>query len=651
VRTSLRDDHTGYRPDIDGLRAVAVASVLVFHAFPGALPGGFVGVDIFFVISGYLISGIILRDLASDRFTFRDFYVRRVRRIFPALGLVLLATLLVGWWGLLPADFRQLGVHVAGGVGFVSNLLLWAETGYFDVAAELKPLLHLWSLGVEEQYYLLWPVGLFIFRRHVHRIFWLILAVALASFAANIVATDRFPDAAFYWPIPRFWELMVGSIIAYAQMFRPEAGKRSAARWSGVLSTAGVLLLLAALLLLHPKRTFPGWWALLPTSGAALLICAGPSAWFNRMVLSNRAMVYIGLISYPLYLWHWPLLAFARIFNGSELPPAGGRIALLLAAVALAVATYELLEKKIRRARHTAWSPRVVPALLTTLAVLGLYGLLVAGRHAQSRSAAVPQLTAISEAFDDWDYGGDRLIRGNVDQRVLFFGDSHMQQYLPRIEWLMKHHERPVRTVQFSTQNGCAPFPGVERPGRNCAGFVQRSLATARSAQVDTVVVGSSWQGFITRDDYFKVGEEHRGPALDLGAPANQWVFDEFEAALLGLVRAGKHVVIVGSSPRGPWFNPRTMVRKEGLDFVVTPHSNASLAEVRAQTAVVDARLRGIAERTGATLVDPMDTICSATECPALDAAGNPLYKDESHLRSSVVRERFDALDPFVYTH
>jgi len=648
-----------YRADVDGLRAIAVGAVLIFHAFPAALPGGFAGVDLFFVISGYLISRIILGDLKRGTFTFADFYSRRIRRIFPALTLVLVVTLLIGWWGLLPADFRQLGSHVVAGAAFLSNILLWNEAGYFDTAAEIKPLLHLWSLGVEEQYYLVWPVMLIVFRRHLHRIFWLILLVALGSFAVNIVATIRYPDAAFYLPIPRFWELMIGSVIAYAQVFRPATfaaappGTPAVAAQkvrSQLLSTAGVLLLVGAFALLSEKSAFPGWWALLPTGGAALLICAGPTGWFNRYVLSSRIAVFIGLISYPLYLWHWPLLTYARIFNAGERPAPSVRVAALIASFVLAWLTYEFLEKKIRHARKATWSHRVVPALATSMVALAIYGVLAYARVSEARSASIPNLAAVSEAFDDWHYNGDGIIAGDTERAVIFIGDSHMQQYLPRIEKVMKEHRAPVRTVIFRTLHGCSPVPGIERPGRGCDKFVANALKTAHEKNIETVVIGASWMGLISRADYYKAGEEYQGgPPIRFLTPESQWVLDDFEAQLKGLVDAGKRVVLVLSSPRGNVFDPRRMVRKDGFDFEVTISPPVPRDVVARGNSAMDQRLREMAARVGATIVTPLDALCSVTECPAADPQGAPLYKDESHVRTSVVVDRFDLLDPFVY--
>jgi len=643
------DTHTSsaYRSDIDGLRAIAVLAVLVYHAFPAALPGGFAGVDIFFVISGYLISGIILGDLKSGSFTFADFYSRRIRRIFPALILVLLFTLLVGWWGLLPAAFRQLGSHVVGGVVFVSNLVLWKETGYFDTAADIKPLLHLWSLGIEEQYYLIWPLALFAFRRHVHRMFWLIVGIALMSFSLNVITTMRYPDIAFYWPIPRFWELMVGSVIAYAQLFRTPAISTIQSQW---LSTAGVLLLAAALGLLSEGRAFPGWWAVLPTGGAALLICAGPAGWFNRCVLSNRVMVLVGLISYPMYLWHWPLLTYARIFNDGE--PAGPaiRVGLLVATVVLAWLTYELVEKKIRYLRKTTLGARVVPVLVASMAALGVYGVVIAATLSQARSASIPYLAAISEAFDDWQYGGDREIVGDTDRAVFFMGDSHMQQYLPRIEKIMSDHARPVRSVRFRTLNGCAPVPGIERPGRGCDRFVAAAFHDARSSDVDVVVIGGSWMGMFSRTDYFKTGEEYAGgEPIKFLTPESQWVLAGFEEQVRTLVAAGKRVVVVLTSPSDETLDPGKMVKWDGSRFNVIVARPLQRTAVEKDNDTMDEPLRDIARRLGVTTVNPLDVLCSTTECPAVDGEGAPLYKDLSHVRTSVVRSRFDLLDEFVY--
>ena len=635
---------TAYRPDVDGLRAVAVLAVLAFHAFPQAAPGGFAGVDVFFVISGLLISGIILGDLKRGRFSFADFYWRRIRRIFPALVLVLAGCLGLGWLVLLPDEFSQLGKHVAAGAGFIANLAFWRETGYFDTAAELKPLLHLWSLGVEEQYYLAWPLLLFLWRHRPRAMLAMIAALGAASFAANLWLVELRPSAAFYLPVTRFWELLVGAGLAWVALHgAPRPGFANAKAW------LGALLVILGFVLLNAGRAFPGWWALLPVLGTGLLIAAGPQAWLNRKILAHPALVFVGLISYPLYLWHWPLLSYARIVEGGE-PAAAVRIALLLASFLLAWATYEFVEKKIRCARPGALVRRsAVPALAASMTALGVFGIAALQGRVVPQSAAVPLVSEISRASLDWTYGGDRVIPGDSRRSVLFFGDSHMQHYWPRIEKLVTERAAPVRTVIFKTAGGCAPVPGIERRGLGCARFVAQGFALARAPEVDTVVIAASWVGFIDRPDHIRIGDD-AGVPLKLLTPETEWVLQGFESALRDLVARGKRVVLVLSSPRGNGFDPKSVIHREGVTVQVRNRlSPVPRTEVEALTAAIDARLKRIATTAGASVIDPSDWLCTAAWCPAADERGRPLYKDATHLRASVARERFDAVDRYVY--
>ncbi len=629
----------GYRPDVDGLRAVAVLAVLAYHAFPDSAPGGFAGVDVFFVISGFLISGIILDSLHEGRFSFVEFYWRRVRRIFPGLILVLAASLLLGWRLLLPDEFMQLGKHVAAGAGFVSNIAFWREAGYFDTAAELKPLLHLWSLGVEEQYYLVWPLLLFLFRKDRRRMLWMMLALAGVSFAANVWLTAEHPTAAFYLPVSRFWELLAGGLLAYFA---------SSGRFANLKAAAGFALVGLSLLLLSSERSFPGGWALLPVLGSVLLISAGPRAWINRRVLANGAMVYVGLISYPLYLWHYPLLSFLRVAYGAE-PPASLRLAMLAASVVLACVTYELVEKPIRRARRPVVRRISFPALSASMAALGVCGLLALQSLISPQSASVPLVREISSASADWGYGGDRVIPGDSSSAVLFFGDSHMQHYLPRIVKIMREHAMPVRTVIFKTTGGCAPVPGIERLSERCNAFVEQGFALARRPEVETVVIAASWVGFVDRPDYYRVGDARRKP-LNMLAPESAWVLKGFEAELRALTGAGKRVILILSSPRGEAFDPKSVIERDGMSVKVRGTlRGAPRSAVERVVSPIDSRLVAIAAAAGAALVDPTEWLCTAAYCPAVDSFGRPLYKDESHLRASVARACFDAMDRYVY--
>jgi peptidoglycan/LPS O-acetylase OafA/YrhL len=631
-----------YRPDLDGLRAIAVLAVLAFHAFPEAAPGGFAGVDVFFVISGFLISGIIFEALRAGRFSFVDFYRRRVRRIFPALILVLAACLALGWILLLPDEYLRLGKHAAAGAGFLSNIALWREAGYFAPAAEVNPLLHLWSLGVEGQYYVVWPLLLVVFAARPRTLPWMIAGLAAASFALNVWLTPRMHSAAFYLPPTRLWELMAGSALACRAHGGGPGGR------SDLKAVAGLVLVAAGIALLSAQRPFPGWWALLPVAGTALLIAAGPTAWVNRRVLSNPLMVYLGLISYPLYLWHWPLLVYARIAAGGE-PPASLRLALLTARFALACLTYELVEKKIRFAGLPSVRRLSVPALGAAMAAVGAFGIAVLQGRVPPQSASISLVNEIARASADWDYEGDRVILGDSTRTALFLGDSHMQQYWARVEKLLAEHAAPVRTIVFKTAAGCAPIPGIERRSLQCSRFVDEGLALAMQPEVETVVIAGSWVGFLSRGDYYRIGDPEARP-LRLLTPETDWVMEGFQEALARLVRAGKRVTIVLSSPRGEMLDPKSVIERDGMAVRVRgAFRPLPRAEVAALSRGIDARLTAIAEAAGASVIDPADWLCTPSQCPAADEAGRPLYRDATHLRASAARERFSAVDAFVY--
>lgn len=383
TRTSSPTSDPTYRPDIDGLRAIAVLSVVAFHAFPKAVPGGFVGVDIFFVISGFLITSIIVDGLATDRFSFAMFYMRRIRRIFPALIVVTLTCLVVGWFVLLPEEFRRLGKHVVAGAAFLSNFALWREASYFDVTSDAKVLLHLWSLGIEEQFYLIWPALLALAWRVRLNLLLVIAAVLAVSLAYSVKTTFSNQVAAFYSPAARFWELAAGALLTQlapspsnllaliglqAAPAEPRAG--IGPLQANLLSAAGLAAVVGSLFVITQRNHFPGWWALLPVIGACATILAGPRAWLNRAVLGNPAIVGIGLISYPLYLWHWPLLSLARLHLHHDIS-AGARATLVAAGIALPWLTYQFVEKPIRFGLAPRRAAPALAAAMLAVAALG----------------------------------------------------------------------------------------------------------------------------------------------------------------------------------------------------------------------------------------------------------------------------------------
>ncbi len=405
---TLKGNQLDYRPDIDGLRAIAVLLVVAFHAFPQLVQGGFIGVDIFFVISGFLISKIIIGGLIENNsFSIGKFYSRRINRIFPALILMLIACFCFGWFALLPDEYKQLNKHILGGAGFLANFLLWNESGYFDNAALTKPLLHLWSLGIEEQFYIVWPLLIWFAWKKQFSLAFTIFIIAVVSFILNISIVQHDVTAAFYSPLTRFWELLTGSYLAVLSLQKEKESEiisGNAKLVANFQAAIGILLISIAVFVIKQGSHFPGWGALLPTVGALLLILAGSKAWVNRMILSNRLFVWFGLISFPLYLWHWPLLSYARIING-DMPSRPIRIAAVFIAIFLAWMTYQFIEKPLRAGKNKRLSAIFLFVLMLIISLVSFISYKKDGLPAR---AGIAQLEKIYAQFD-WRYSTNAL--------------------------------------------------------------------------------------------------------------------------------------------------------------------------------------------------------------------------------------------------
>lgn len=340
-----------YREEIDGLRAVAIIPVVLFHAGFEWFSGGFIGVDVFFVISGYLITSIILKELTQNNFSIANFYERRARRILPALFFVLLACMPFAWFLLLPHELVDFGKSLAAVSTFSSNILFWQESNYFSADSELMPLLHTWSLAVEEQFYVIFPLLLMLFWRFGYKaLIVLVTIIAIASFALSEWGLRSHQEANFYLLPSRAWELMIGALTAF-YLFKRKPNFGSGL--SQFLSLSGLLLILTGIFLLDKDDLFPGVYALLPTLGSTFIILFASKGTIVNQILSNKLMVLIGLISYSAYLWHQPLFAFARIAIQDEIKP------LLLTALCvlpfiLAYLSWRWVEKPFRdRSRFT----------------------------------------------------------------------------------------------------------------------------------------------------------------------------------------------------------------------------------------------------------------------------------------------------------
>ncbi len=663
--------HPKYRPDIDGLRAIAVLSVVAYHAFPPGMKGGFLGVDIFFVISGFLIPTIIFTSLDTNGFDFVEFYSRRIKRIFPALAVVLVASYCFGWAALLPDEFEQLGRHIAGGAGFVSNFVLWGESGYFDKAAETKPLLHLWSLGIEEQFYILWPLLLWLVWRRRFNLLAITLAIAAASFLLNVARIHDDPVGVFYLPHARLWELLIGSILAYLSLYGTTAFAGARARvagrldrtldagrppgvgphWGPFASWTGVAALGAGFAALSNTRAFPGWWALLPTLGAFLVISAGPHAWFNRVVLANRVLVWIGLISFPLYLWHWPILSFARILE-SRTPSIDIRVGAVLASIALAWVTYRFVERPLRFGGNGRANTVL---LLVSMLIIGLVGY---GNAIEPLSARFG-VGKIVKAAGEWDFPGTDYVRKDFEGRpyfvlgsrhpseTLYIGDSNMEHYWPRIKELTKSRPAQTNTAVFMTHGGCPPIHNVAGDGEGhdrCKGFSETALKYAlTNGNVDTVVVGAQWFGYLGGSNYFYQDGDTKH-YLKPGGEGNALALAKLQEMLATLKGANKRVFLVLNSPIGASLDPKGMIQRSFGHFAIR-HQEIRLDDFLATYGGIRTDLRLLGERAGVSVIDPLPFLCNETSCSAVTADGTPMYKDGHHLRPGYVREQVRFLD------
>lgn len=651
-----------YRSDIDGLRAIAILSVMTFHVFPKWLPGGFVGVDIFFVISGYLITSLILKGLERRDFSFANFYVRRIKRIFPALILVLATCYALGWFVLTGIEYARLGHHMVAGATFMSNLLLASEVGYFDVAAEKKPLLHLWSLGVEEQFYIVWPLLVWFFWKVGINIVSAILFLIVLSFVLTIGSAT--PDVAFFLPHTRFWELLIGGILAYAHVFRKQQFTNALIRTvfsasrsqppeqrlavlNEILAFGRTILVIVSVYAIDEKTLFPGWWALLPTGAAFLFIAAGPDAWINKRILSSNLLVNIGLISYPLYLWHWPALFFARLFEGEELPAETVAVT-LMASFVLAWLTYTYVERPIRFGAR-----RKTAAVATVVVMMIVVGF---GLHLQNNGGYIfrhKPLNAVHEAMADADfpqpqveyYDVKAILVGNQPSRkVAFLGDSNMAQYYPRIKHLIETGQAVDLQALFLVKMGCPPIPEIRSRKNGCDAFWDSALRVREDATVETVVLTALWTRYFNENFYLRSLGENK-PLRPIGESGEK-AFLLLEKFIRDVTTRGKKVFMILEIPVGLAFAPKNLLQKGWNRLRWLPTIDDPGREtIAAYRDAVASRLKSIAARTGATVIDPLDFLCNTQTCPVFIEAGKPMHSDKDHLRASFVRDRVTYMD------
>jgi len=637
-----------YRADIDGLRALAIVPVVLFHAGLGAFSGGFVGVDVFFVISGFLITGLIRHEIDAGTFSLANFYERRVRRLFPALFATLLATSAVAAWLLLPADLADYGKSVAATSLFASNFLFWQEAGYFGRAAEEIPLLHTWSLAVEEQFYILFPLFLaYIATRSGKRYIAATAWVTAISFVVSVAGTVFARDAAFYLAPSRAWELGVGALLALGAI--PVSHSKHV---RSLVALCGLAAIAGSVVLFTPSTLFPGVAALLPCLGTGAILWAG-SGGHNLVgsALSARPIVLTGLISYSLYLWHWPLLTLGRYYQVRQL--SGGETTVLLAlSVLLAISSWRYVERPFRGKSGLLERRQLFTLALSATAVAVVAGgaAVVADGWPVRTDAQVRRIIdgGNDRRARDWECGDTTLAR--ISSGKLCRTGSPQAATATFLVWGDSHARAMADAIGVAAQDagaagllalrpGCAPLRHTEVSGHDaehdCSAFNEAVLELlGRTPEVTDVVLAGRWALLAEGTRY---GHESGEPVY-LSDPdssgrsvaENRRVFARALSSSVAAIRAqGKRVWLVAAVPEVGWNVPSTLARAHR--FGRTPPAAPTAAEYATRQAYVLSVLAELDALPGVTVLRPDEVLCRSARCEVTHD-GLPLYFDSHHL-------------------
>lgn len=637
-----------YRPEIDGLRAIAVLSVIFSHANFTAFAGGFIGVDVFFVLSGYLITRIILGEYTDGRFSLLRFYERRARRILPALFFIMLACLSLAWLLLMPAAYEEFSKSLIAAAFSVSNFYFWKKTDYFAAESSEVPLLHTWSLGVEEQYYMLFPL-LFLWRFKVSTIFRIVLLTAVCSLLFSEWGSRAIPTANYYLLPGRAWEILAGSLCA----FHVKAGLRKSNGWLAML---GLAMILAAIFIYEPSTRIPSLLALLPVAGTALFLLYSSQENLAGRLLSQPVMVFVGKISFSAYLWHQPVFAYWRL---QSLEPPGPMVmgALIVLVLVLAVATWFLIEQPFRHRKTSTFRlAAAVSGGVVAFVAAGVFGIVKDGMP----SRIDPKLLAF---IDDTTWSSNCLFQvkdglptlpvtkcifdEDDGPEVAIWGDSIGSSIAPAL--VEKLNARGEGLVQL-THGSCAPIPGISiaRAGNaaNCDAFNQRAFDYLLRSDVEVVVLTASWVAFFNESHLNIDGNEQTRGSVSIES-----VEGNFSDAVSRLQRAGKSVILLYPGPRfaKKVADEMAAIMAKGDDTPTFEYSRASFVKnTQRAYAFLDAL-----QNKQLTRVWPERVFCEGPSICIYGRDGTAYVADRTHYTSagamliadSIVREVASAAD------
>lgn len=647
-----------YRPDIDGLRAISMLAVLFYHLDFEQVRGGFIGVDVFFVISGFLITRLILRDLAAGTFSLRAFYLRRVRRLGPALAVTVLLSCVASFLLLAPEHLARFGGSAVAAVLSVSNFYFWQEAGYFDASAIVKPLLHTWSLSVEEQFYLIWPALLLALAGWRA---WAPLAFIAVAGVVSLIAGEQWLQldraAAFFLAPFRVVEFAFGAIMVWGVRFQPRRPLLLEP-----VALAGLALIAYAAVNYTDDTPVPGLAAVVPCLGAALLIHAGQARFAGRL-LNNPVAVGLGLISYSLYLVHWPIIVFLRYFKYADLSFAE-RWTIAAIAIGMATLMYWFVERPFRSRDRSGWrisSRRLMGSMGTAVAAVVVFGVVAAlsGGFPARVGASNPELDA--EVSRSQRSG---VLVGVEEADILLLGDSHADHFTGAMVWL---GDRAGMKVARSIKPGCPPlfvetsFGSPDDPvRRDCLEQMQRWKLEVQSFQGAFIVLAARWSVLTAPSHYGKYRTKRHwlfvDPAdrHDLPGPRKRFAA-ALRDTLTAIVAAGKRVIILGQVP------------ETGIDLSAcynTPRYIVARPEVRCPSVTAEEMIARLAfddqlfhevsrEWTGRVAAWlPSEVLCESGEC-ARDVDGYPLYRNEDHITAAasiLLAKRMGTLLNFLET-
>jgi peptidoglycan/LPS O-acetylase OafA/YrhL len=644
-----------YRPDIDGLRAFAVSFVILYHYFPNLLPSGFVGVDIFFVISGFLISGILIRQSEDKGVKFLDFYCRRIRRIFPALICVLVTVLIIGFFIITSFEYKRLGKHTFGASIFISNFMLLSESGYFDIETRKKILLHLWSLAIEEQFYIIFPILVFLISKIKRYRFIIILFAFLLSFIFDIINKSIVPENAFFSPGTRFWELLAGTLL-FLLIFKHNnlsnninnknnrlISIKNKKLITNLYSIMGLICILISSIYFNTYY-WPDYRTLLPILGASLIIYSGKDTIINKYLLSNKVIVYIGIISYPLYLWHWPFIAFTNIIKGNfYLSPKSILLNIIyikclfiLLTILLSYITYKFIEIPIRFCSN---QKKYVLKLVIIILSIGLFGRIIylqdgyiSRKSLENRKSIVFQLNTYPKNNDNaYKYIG-KDVCGKInncifsgkkyDKTLAIIGDSHAFTAYPGFEENSDlYHFNTLLLSNYLPETEAWKVSRFNRDNNQENNNYNSIILDILLQKKDITVVLIILRGYAYLTGIENIERKDYQP-VDYNKFKN-----ELQNAINILVKNNKHVYILTSFPELP-IQPDLIAFKPilNLNYKEYTLNRHSLTKYHIIYNIL------LSEIKNATIIDSASIICPKNICQAVSDTNLPYYTDDHHL-------------------